>query len=247
MRGLVDMSLVAVLLLSAGGCPAGGARVEEDMGADRDGDVPTDEEAPHEPTGDEPDAGLGYDAGQAPPSRPPHEPVEQPDEPGPQQPQQPEQPQEPEPTPRTEVPGELVGTWQAGSIDLDLWESYTEGYYAGRNAIPSRESMTFRADGSAKFYRYEFAFNFYEELVDCEGTVAFHDDGTFTFYPVEGRKRFYDTRYSDNNTDRALSAEELLDPTWAGTRAYTLDATSEPAVMRIVVPSSAPYSWYKVE
>src|SRR5262249_53104141 len=60
--------------------------------------------------------------------------------------------------PRTEVPHELVGTWQSGSIDFVRWENYKQGYWAGRNAIPSREAMTFRADGSAKFYRYEFAF-----------------------------------------------------------------------------------------
>ena len=150
-------------------------------------------------------------------------------------------------TPRIKTPTELVGTWQAGPIDFELWENYKEGYYAGRNATPSRESMTFRADGSAKFYRYEFAFNLYENLVDCEGTVAFHGDGTFTFHPVECRKRFYDSRYSAKNSDRELTDQELFDPNWAGTRAYTYDSSSEPPRLRIVVPSSAPYYWYQVE
>jgi hypothetical protein len=107
--------------------------------------------------------------------------------------------------------------------------------------------MTFHADGSAKFYRYEFGLNQYEELVDCEGTVAFHGDGTFTFYPVQGRKRFFDSRYSPNNSDRSLTADELLDPQWAGTRAYTYDTSVDPPRVRIVVPSSAPYYWYRVE
>jgi hypothetical protein len=166
------------------------------------------------------------------PNRPPADP---PGEPG------------PAPTPKTEVPDELVGAWQSSPIDFTLWESYREGYYAGRNAVPSREAMVLHEDGDAKFYRYEFAFNLYEELIDCAGTVAFHGDGTFTFYPVAGRKRFYDSRHSENNTDRALSAEELLDPKLAGTRAYEYVAESVPAALRITVPSSAPYNWYEKE
>jgi hypothetical protein len=82
--------------------------------------------------------------------------------------------------------------------------------------------MVFSKNGDAKFYRYEFAFNFYEELIDCEGSVAFHGDGTFTFYPVSGRKRFYDSRHSEQNVDRALTAAELTDPKLAGKRAYAI-------------------------
>jgi len=73
-------------------------------------------------------------------------------------------------------------------------------YYAGQNAIPSRETMVFNKNGDAKFYGYEFAYNLYKELTDCTGTVTFNGDGTFTFYPVKGRKRYYDdTHYSSNN------------------------------------------------
>jgi hypothetical protein len=46
--------------------------------------------------------------------------------------------------------------------------------------------MVFEKDGEAKFYRYEFAFELYEELIDCTGTVRFTHAGTFTFYPVQG-------------------------------------------------------------
>jgi len=146
---------------------------------------------------------------------------------------------------KTEVPSELVGSWHTGAFDFVLWENYREGYYAGRNAVPSREAMVLRQDGSAKFYRYEFAFNFYEELIDCEGTVTFHGDGTFTFYPTRGRKRFNDFRHSEQSLDRALSAAELAAPKLAGRRAYAYVAGSEPPTLQITVPSSAPYNWYK--
>lgn len=148
-------------------------------------------------------------------------------------------------TPRTAVPAELVGAWEHGWIDFELWEDYPEGTYAGRHATPSREAMVFGEDGDAKFYRYEFARNLYEELIDCEGTVTFHSDGTFTFYPVRGRKRFNDFSNPHRTVDRALRADELLDPKLAGTRAYEYLGASDPPAVRITVPSSAPYNWYK--
>src|SRR5690349_10484522 len=58
-----------------------------------------------------------------------------------------EYPVDPGNTPRTQVPDEIVGAWEAGSIDFVLWENYREGYYAGRNAIPSREAMVFNKNG----------------------------------------------------------------------------------------------------
>lgn len=73
-----------------------------------------------------------------------------------------------------------------------------------------------------------------------------HDDGTFTFYPLSGRKRFHDFRHSEQNVDRSLTAEELVDTDIAGTRAYTYDPSS-PSKLQIRVPSSAPYNWYKQE
>lgn len=147
-------------------------------------------------------------------------------------------------SPKTEVPAEFVGTWVHGSIDFELWENYKPGYYAGRNAAPMREAMVIDKNGGAKFYRYEFAFGLYEELIDCEGTIAF-DDGTFTFSPRKGRKRFLDTRYAVNNKDRALTDAELKDAKLAGKRRYELLAKSDPVTLRITVPSSAPYNWYK--
>ena len=148
-------------------------------------------------------------------------------------------------TPRTEVPDEIVGAWEHGSIDFVRWENYQEGYWAGRNAIPTREAMVFQKNGDAKFYRYEFAFGLYEELIDCTGTVTFNSDGTFTFYPVKGRKRFYNTRHSEENVDRPLTGTELVDPELAGTRGFTYSNTSNPPTLRITVPGSAPYNWYK--
>ena len=103
--------------------------------------------------------------------------------------------------------------------------------------------MVFNKNGDAKFYRYEFAFGAYEELIDCTGTVVFNDEATFTFYPLKGRKRFYDTRYSANNSDRALTGTELADPKIAGKREYAY-ISSIPAI-QITVLGSAPYNWYK--
>ncbi len=148
-------------------------------------------------------------------------------------------------TPRAAVPDEVVGTWEHGAIDFALWENYRERYYAGRNAAPTREAMVIGTNGDAKFYRYEFAFGLYEELIDCEGTVTFPGDGTFTFTPTRGRKRHYDRRHPANNKDRPLTAEELKAPKLAGTRRYEPVANSDPAALRITVPGSAPYNWYK--
>jgi hypothetical protein len=148
-------------------------------------------------------------------------------------------------TPKPEVPSEVVGAWEHGSIDFTLWENYKQGYYAGRNAAPTREAMVIGKNGDAKFYRYEFALGLYEELIDCEGAVTFHGDGTFTFTPAKGRKRFLDTRNPARNKDRALTTAELGEPKLAGKRAYTYLASSDPVALRITVPSSAPYNWYK--
>jgi len=148
-------------------------------------------------------------------------------------------------TPKTVVPDELVGAWEYGYIDLDLWENYPEGRYAGRDAIPSREVMIFTKNGDAKFYRYEFARNMYEELIDCTGTVTFNGDGTFTFYPTQGRKRFHDFNVAHRSVDRALTQTELQAPKLAGKRGYTYIATNTPPAIRITVPGSAPYNWYK--
>lgn len=147
--------------------------------------------------------------------------------------------------PRTEVPDPLVGAWESSPIDFALWENYRTGQYAGRNAAPSREAMVFRKDGAAKFYRYEFAFTLYEELIDCEGTVVFRGDGTFTFYPVRGRKRFNDMSHSERTVDRALTDAELTSAELAGTRSYMHLPSSQPEAIQITVPSSAPYKWYR--
>lgn len=148
-------------------------------------------------------------------------------------------------TPRTEVPDEIVGAWEDGSLDFALWENYKQGYWAGRNAVPSREAMVFKKNGEAKFYRYVSLFNFYETLVDCEGTVTFNGDGTFTFYPVKGRKRYYETRDPGRNYDRALNGTELNAPEIAGKRGYEYIGSANPPRIRITVPGSAPYNWYK--
>lgn len=151
---------------------------------------------------------------------------------------------EPGDAPKPEVPAELVGTWEHGVIDFAQWENYKEGHYAGRNALPMREAMVLGKNGDAKYYRYEQLHPFYESLIDCEGTVTVEGD-TFTFRPTRGRKRYYDTRNAVNNKDRALTDAELADPKLAGKRKYAPVADSDPAALRITVPTSAPYNWYK--
>lgn len=146
---------------------------------------------------------------------------------------------------KAEVPGELVGAWEHGSIDFALWENYKKGHYAGRNAAPTREAMVIGKDGKARYYRYEFAFGVYEVLVDCEGTVTFPGDGTFTFSAAKGRKRFFDTRNPDKDKDRELTNAELSDAKWSGKRRYAYVASADPVAVRITVPGSAPYNWYK--
>ncbi|SDL52415.1 hypothetical protein SAMN05421823_106239 [Catalinimonas alkaloidigena] len=152
-----------------------------------------------------------------------------------------------DPTPQTQVPDELVGAWDDGSLDFVRWENYPAGYWAGRNAVPTREAMVFQKNGEARFYRYEHAGNLYEELIDCSGTVAFHGDGTFTFYPLRGRKRFHTFLHPEDDVDRALTSEELTQPKLAGKRAYVYDGSTTPPIVRITVPGSAPYNWYKKE
>ena len=105
--------------------------------------------------------------------------------------------------------------------------------------------MVIYKNGKARFYRYEFAFGMYEELIDCTGTETFNNDGTFTFYPDGGRKRYYDTRYSANNKDRALTGKELESPKIAGKRGYNYNNSSNPPVIQITVPGSTSYNWYK--
>jgi quinol monooxygenase YgiN len=148
--------------------------------------------------------------------------------------------------PKTEVPDEIVGSWANGSFDFVLWENYKQGYWAGKNAAPVREAMIFSKNGDAKYYRYEFLYIFYEALIDCTGTVTFNDNGTFTFYPVQGRKRYYDTRDSNNNKDTPLNDKELSEPKIAGTRSYAYNGASDPPAIQIKVPTSAPYNWYKL-
>lgn len=156
-----------------------------------------------------------------------------------------QQPNDDTNTPRTEVPDEIVGAWEHSYIDFAIWENYPEGLWAGRYATPMREAMVFQKNGDVRYYRYEFARNMYEELIDCTGTVTFNSDGSFTFYPKKGRKRFFDTTQPQNNKDRALTSAELASPKIAGKRGYTYDGASNPPSLRITVPTSAPYNWYK--
>ncbi|HEX6239680.1 MAG TPA: hypothetical protein VFZ61_02255, partial [Polyangiales bacterium] len=77
-------------------------------------------------------------------------------------------------------------------------------------------------------------------------TVAFGADGTFTFYAARGRKRFHDFSNRERSVDRALTPAELVAPKLAGKRSYVYDPV-DPAKLRIIVPSSAPYNWYRKE
>ena len=226
MRGLVRTGLIAtLLLLGLYGCEESGGPTPQDAPHDHDRRERSDQRLPNHEDEDFEDEESLPDGGGTQGSTPDTQ-VE---------------------SRRTEVPDEIVGTWQHGSISLATWENYTQGYYAGRNAVPTREMMTLRKNGDATFYRYEFAFGVYEELIDCEGTVSFNGDGTFTFYPTHGRKRFLNARHREDNVDRPLTPAELAAPKLAGKRAYSYDGSAAPAVLRITVPSSAPYNWYKQE
>jgi quinol monooxygenase YgiN len=147
--------------------------------------------------------------------------------------------------PRTEVPDELVGSWADGSFDFELWENYQQGYWSGKYSVPVREAMIFHKNGDAKYHRYETVYVFYEVLVDCTGTVTFNGDGTFTFYPVRGRKRYYDKGDASRNYDRPLTNKELTDHKLGGRRGYEYNGATDPPTIIISVPSSPPYNWYK--
>lgn len=148
--------------------------------------------------------------------------------------------------PRTPVPDQLVGSWADGSFDFELWENYPEGRWAGRDAVAVREAMVFQKNGDAKYYRYEKTYPIDEELVDCTGTVTFNDDGSFTFYPKAGRKRYY-ARLNSVKVDRPLTDTELTYPKIAGKRAYKYISSVNPPQIEIRVPYSAPYKWYKLK
>ena len=144
--------------------------------------------------------------------------------------------------PGPNVPDELVGNWANGSFDFKFWENYKEGYYMSRNATIVREAMVFKKNEEARYYRYYNGWPSHEKLVDCIGTVTFNNDGTFSFQATKGRKRVYGK--NAKNEDRPLTAKELDDPEISGKRKFEL--TSDPATIRITVPGSAPYNWYKL-
>ncbi len=148
----------------------------------------------------------------------------------------------PQNPPRTQVPDEFVGAWENGSIDFNRWENYSSGYWAGQSAVASREAMVFQKNGDAKFYRYEHTGNLYEELIDCTGTVTFNGDGTFTFYPVQGRIRTSNT--TQPLSEKPLTSAQLASSKLKGTRGYSYDPSNSSRI-QITVPSSAPYYWYR--
>ena len=114
-------------------------------------------------------------------------------------------------TPRSEVPDALVGQWLNGTFAMSNWYTY-DGQYAG-NPFSSSRAFTFTKDGHAEFFQIIKTFDGVcatDAMTEFKGTVKFDaNDGSFTFYPQQGKFRGYYSCLPSKNFSRSAKKEEL--------------------------------------
>ncbi len=97
------------------------------------------------------------------------------------------------PTPRSEVPGPVVGQWLSGNFSMREFWDY-DGSFSG-NAFELGIGFDFKKDGECEFYLVTGGTSAgcrTEAFVFKKGTVDFTSKDSFTFYPTEGSNRgFY--------------------------------------------------------
>ena len=113
------------------------------------------------------------------------------------------------------VPAPLAAKWAAGQFPMNKFWQY-DGTYAGQAAHLGL-AFDIKPDGSCEFYQVtgQNAFGCRTQyLIYKKGTVAFHPNQSFTFYPSQGTNREFvkvcDTAYqnkSQNATHEDLSPQ----------------------------------------
>jgi hypothetical protein len=111
--------------------------------------------------------------------------------------------------PRTAVPAELVGYWQAGSFSMSSYSDY-DGSYAGQ-AYEIALGYQLYANGNAEQYFYYTNTSYYcrdQVLGYRRGTVAFDThDKSFNFYSANGNYRRYYSCGSSQPADWGVKQE----------------------------------------
>ncbi|RDC62707.1 hypothetical protein [Adhaeribacter pallidiroseus] len=117
----------------------------------------------------------------------------------------------------TKVPIPLAAKWSAGKFPMHKFWEY-DGTYAGQ-AANLGIAFDIKPDGNCEFYQVT-AQNVYgcrtQHLIYKKGTVAFHANQSFTFYPSQGTNREFvkvcDTAYQ--NKDQKVTGEDLSPQTF---------------------------------
>ncbi|PSR53535.1 hypothetical protein AHMF7605_08355 [Adhaeribacter arboris] len=112
------------------------------------------------------------------------------------------------------VPKSLAKVWRTGQFPLtEFWE------YQGKFPGKAFTAFQFKPDGECEFYQVTVNDSHgyrLETLVYQKGTVQFHHNHTFTFYPTEGNLReFY--HFCDNtiqNYSQKISPKDLITQTY---------------------------------
>ncbi len=117
----------------------------------------------------------------------------------------------------TKVPAPLAAKWLAGQFPMSKFWEY-DGTYAGQ-AADLGMAFDIKPDGSCEFYQVTGQ-NAYgcrtQHLIYKKGTVEFHPNQSFTFYPSQGTNREFvkvcDTAYQNHN--QTATAEDLYPRTF---------------------------------
>jgi hypothetical protein len=120
-------------------------------------------------------------------------------------------------TPRSQVPGELLGKWLNGTFSMSNWYSYDGKQYLG-NPYTRSSAFDFKKNGEAEFFQVIKTFNGMcstEGFTTLKGTVQFNESNrSFTFHPQSGNYRGFYSCASSSNFNRAAKKEELKPTTY---------------------------------